>query len=156
MISDASAAMRPGHSSTPPRNARGQIVGSNISSAISTSAIAQGDRLVKQGRCEEAIRLYDRAIRTGYRRGSAWASKGVALKRLERLDEAIPWLKKALEAERYCCVFYAHTNLGRVYLLKGLMQLAKKHFQEALEANPGYEPAREMLRRADRKMDYFA
>ena len=36
-----SAAIRPGQSSTPPRNARGQIVGRSSSSASTTSAIAQ-------------------------------------------------------------------------------------------------------------------
>src|SRR6267143_1020970 len=45
---------------------------------LSTSAIAQGDRLVKEGRYEESSALYDRAIRMGSRPAMAWTAKGVA------------------------------------------------------------------------------
>src|SRR5437899_3013750 len=75
---------------------------------------------------------------------------------LERVDDAIPWLKRALESSRYACYFYAHTNLARVYALRGQTHLARKHLEEALKVNPEYEPASEMLRRLSRGTDYVA
>src|SRR5437773_172617 len=72
------------------------------------------------------------------------------------VDETIPWLERAIAAPRYCCYFYAYTNLARVYLQKGLREKARKALRQALEVNPEYEPAQELLRRIDRERGYFA
>ena len=72
------------------------------------------------------------------------------------MDEAIPWLEKATTAPRYCSYFYAHTNLARVYLQKGMREKARKALRQALDVNPEYEPARELLRRIEREGGYFA
>jgi Tfp pilus assembly protein PilF len=63
-----------------------------------------------------------------------------------RHDEAIPWLEKAIAAERYCCYHYPHTNLGRVLLEKGRIEEARRLFERALDYEPGYAPAVEGLR----------
>ena len=108
------------------------------------------------GDAERAIEECKRAIETDPSFGNPYNDIGAYLVELQRPEEAIPWLKKALESERYCCYFYAHTNLARVYVLRGQTHLARKHLEEALKTHPGYEPAEEMLRRLSRGTDYVA
>jgi protein-L-isoaspartate O-methyltransferase len=107
------------------------------------------------GRYEDAIRECERAIAVDPTFGNPYNDIGAYLVELGRLDEAIPWLERALGASRYCCYFYAHANLARVYLQKGLREKARRHLLSALESNPEYAPARELLRRLDRS-NYFA
>ena len=87
--------------------------------------------------------------------GNPYNATGPYLIELGRLDEAIPWLEKAVASSRYCCYFYAHTNLARVYLHKRMPEKAKKALLAALRVNPEYAPARELLRRLDHGNDYF-
>jgi len=108
------------------------------------------------GDADRAIAECKRAIEVDPTFGNPYNDIGAYLIELGRHDEAIEWLKKALVSERYCCYFFAHTNLGRAYMMKGLQQLARKHFEEALKVNPGYEPAQEMLRRLGHGIDYVA
>jgi protein-L-isoaspartate O-methyltransferase len=107
------------------------------------------------GRYDDAVEACHRAIEVDPAFGNPYNDIGAYLIELGRLDEAIPWLEKATEAPRYCCYFYAHTNLARVYLQKGLREKARKALRKALEVNPEYEPARELLRRIDRDPGYF-
>ena len=64
---------------------------------------------------------------------------------LDRPDEAIPWLKKATEAKRYCCFQYPNFNLGRILLMKGRVAEAVRAFERALSYDPGYTPALKAL-----------
>ena len=57
-------------------------------------------------------------------------------------DEAIPFLKKAMEAKNYQYYQFPHFNLGRVYIIKGMYRKAKEEFNKALEIDPNYLPAR--------------
>lgn len=70
---------------------------------------------------------------------------GVYLIALGRPDEAIPWLRKAMEAKRYCCYEFAHFNYGRVMLIRGRLLEARRAFERALQYNPDYLPARQGL-----------
>jgi len=103
---------------------------------ISTSAIAQGDKLVKEGSYQDALYYYDRAIRMGSRPASAWASKGVALKRMGRLEEALHCqnvaLKLDLENEIAWC------NKGDVYFKLGNLTKAIECYDKAIELRPKY------------------
>ncbi|HKW42947.1 MAG TPA: tetratricopeptide repeat protein [Thermoplasmata archaeon] len=108
------------------------------------------------GRYDEAIEECKRAIEADRNFGNPYNDIGAYLIELGRLDEAIPWLERAIAASRYCCYFYAHTNLARVYLQKGMREKARKCLQKALEVSPEYEPARELLRRIDSSSGYFA
>lgn len=103
---------------------------------VSTSAIAQGDRLVKQGRPEEAIRLYDRAIRTGYRPANAWTSKGVALKRLGRLEFAMRCQRTALKLDPENEV--AWCNLGDLFFHIEKLDEAIACYEKAIAVRPRY------------------
>ncbi len=107
------------------------------------------------GRYDDAIEECKRAIVVDPSFGNPYNDIGAYLIELDRIDEAIPWLEKAIAAPRYCCYFYAHTNLARVYLKKGMREKARRALLQALRVNSEYEPARELLRRIDGNAGYF-
>ena len=100
-------------------------------------------------RYDDAIEECRRAVAVDPAFGNPYNDIGAYLIELGRLDEAIPWLEKAIVAPRYCCYFYAYTNLARVYYRQGLREKARKSLLAALRVHPGYDPARELLRRLD-------
>lgn len=108
------------------------------------------------GRYDRAIEECKRAIERDPTFGNPYNDIGAYLIELGRLDDAIPWLEKALAASRYCCYFYSHTNLARAYLQKGMREKARKCLLSALQVNPDYEPARELLRRLNTQGGYYA
>ena len=77
--------------------------------------------------------------------GNPYNDIGVYLIELGRPDEAIPWLEKAISAKRYCCYQFAHFNLGRVRLVQGKLDAARRSFEQALRHDPDYLPARMAL-----------
>jgi len=103
---------------------------------LSTSAIAQGDRLVKEGRYEESIGMYDRAIRMGSRPAMAWTAKGVAYKRLGRLDEAVRCHNAALKQNPKNEI--AWCNKGDILFRAGHLETAIGCFDRAIEIRPKY------------------
>ena len=96
-------------------------------------------------RYEEAIAECKHAIALDPDYGNPYNDIGVYLIELGHLDEAVPWLRQALQAERYCCYHYAYFNLGRVLMSKGQLEAARRAFVRALSYNPGYRPALEAL-----------
>ncbi|HYM38873.1 MAG TPA: tetratricopeptide repeat protein [Thermoplasmata archaeon] len=108
------------------------------------------------GRYQDAIAECEAAIGVDVSFGNPYNDIGAYLIELGRLDEAIPWLEKAIAASRYCCYFYAHTNLARVYLHKRMPEKARRSLLAALRANPDYAPARELLRHLESGAHYFA
>ncbi len=107
------------------------------------------------GRYDEAIEECRRGIEVDPDFGNPYNDIGAYMIELGRLDEAIPWLEKAVASSRYCCYFYAHTNLARVYLHKRMPEKARRALQAALRVNPDYAPARELLRHLEAGSDYF-
>ena len=63
------------------------------------------------------------------------------------LDEAIPWLERALQAPRYESYCYPHMNLGRVYESKRDWLRAGDEYRKALAENKDYTPAAHSLAR---------
>ena len=106
---------------------------------LSTSAIAQGDRLVKEGRYEESIGMYDRAIRMGSRPATAWTSKGVAYKRLGRLDEAVRCHNAALKVNPKNEI--AWCNKGAALAKMGRFEEARACHDKAVQLKPRYVAA---------------
>ncbi len=104
-----------------------------------------GWSLSKLERVHEAIAECKKAILLDPKYGNPYNDIGVYLIELGRPDEAIPWLKKAIQAERYCCYQFAHFNLGRILFNKGQMEEAKRSFERALSYDPNYLPARMAL-----------
>src|SRR5439155_492966 len=66
---------------------------------LANSEVAQGDRLVKEGRYGDALPHYERAIRMVRRPSYAWTSRGVAMKYLGRLDEALRCHENAIRLD---------------------------------------------------------
>jgi len=66
---------------------------------LANSEVAQGDRLVKEGRYADALPHYERAIRMVRRPSYAWTSRGVAMKYLGRLDEALRCHENAIRLD---------------------------------------------------------
>jgi tetratricopeptide (TPR) repeat protein len=91
---------------------------------------------------EDAIRECKNAIAVDPDFGNPYNDIGSYLIKLDRLDEAIPWLEKAITAERYEPRHFPHMNLGRLYLAKGDPLKAVGEFGKALTIEPRYRPAR--------------
>lgn len=93
------------------------------------------------GAYQEAIPLHDQAIAAEPGFSLAWVNKGIALKNLGRLDEAIACYDQVIEeidAENK----KAWHNKGVALLEKGEPEAAAECFGRALEIDPEYEVAR--------------
>ena len=96
-----------------------------------------------QGQYEDAIEECKKAIAVDPDFGNPYNDIGAYLINLGKLDEAIPWLEKAMQAGRYEAYHYPHCNLGRVYLAKGMLKKALEEFEKALAIEPNYTFARQ-------------
>jgi tetratricopeptide (TPR) repeat protein len=96
-----------------------------------------------QGRYDDAIEECKKAIAVDPEFGNPYNDIGAYLINLGKLDEAIPWLEKAILAGRYEAYHYPHCNLGRVYMAKGMLKKALEEFDEALAIEPQYSLARQ-------------
>ena len=101
------------------------------------------------GQTEEAIAECEKAITLDPDYGNPYNDIGVYLIELGRPDEAIPWFRKAMSAERYCCYQFPHFNLGRVHVLQGDFIAARRSFEQSLRHDPDYLPARMALEYLD-------
>jgi Tfp pilus assembly protein PilF len=93
------------------------------------------------GRVEEAIAHCKIAIKLDPDFGNPYNDIGVYLLNQGHLEEAVPWLGKAIASKRYCCYQFPHANLGRILLIQGRVEAAKRSFERALEYDPQYLPA---------------
>ena len=99
------------------------------------------------GRLDDAMEECRKAIATDPDFGNPYNDIGAYLIELNRLDEAVPWLEKALQAPRYESPCYPHLNLGRIWERKGEWERAGVEYRKALQANPKYELAARALGR---------
>jgi tetratricopeptide (TPR) repeat protein len=95
------------------------------------------------GRIAEAVKMCEKAIEVDPTYGNPYNDIGAYLLRQERVDEAIPWFQRALEAPRYESYCFPHMNLGRAWEAKRLWRRALAEYRKALVARPEYRPARE-------------
>ena len=98
-----------------------------------------------QGRLDDAIAECQRAITVDADFGNPYNDIGSYLIKLDRPDEAIPWLEKAIAAKRYEPRHYPHCNLGQAYWTLGQLSRAITEFERALELSPDYESAETAL-----------
>ncbi len=98
-----------------------------------------------QGKLQEAISECKKAIDLDPDFGNPYNDIGAYLIELGNYDEAIPWLERATNAKRYEPKQYPHFNLGRIYLIKGMINKALEEFQKSLEHCPDYPLAREAI-----------
>lgn len=89
----------------------------------------------------QAIALCEQAIALDPDYGNPYNDIGAYLIDLEKWEEAIPWLEKALAAPRYETPEYACHNLGRVYEKMGQFDQALQCYNTALEMAPHYQSA---------------
>ena len=97
------------------------------------------------GRFDDAIEQCKTAILVDPDFGNPYNDIGVYLLGLGRSAEAAPWLEEAIRSKRYCCYQFPHFNLGRLQLEEGRVEEAKRSFERALEHDPDYLPALEIL-----------
>jgi Tfp pilus assembly protein PilF len=99
------------------------------------------------GRIDDAIAECHKAIEVDPTFGNPYNDIGSYLMMKGQIDEAIPWLERALHAPRYESYCYPHMNLGRAYESKRDWIRAKAEYRKALEENSDYTPAAQGLAR---------
>lgn len=116
----------------------------HASIAVQPSAEAHtflGWSLSHTGKLKEAIAQCEIAIQLDPDFGNPYNDIGVYLIDLGKLDEAVPWLEKAMRSKRYCCYQFPHYNVGRVRLMQGRLDDARRAFERALEHDPQHLPS---------------
>jgi Tfp pilus assembly protein PilF len=98
-----------------------------------------------KGDLDKAIEDCHRAIETDPDFGNPYNDIGAYLIEQGKLDEAIPWLERAVVAPRYEARCYPHMNLGRVYERKLDWEKAMECYRNALQENADYTLARKAL-----------
>ncbi|TAJ24865.1 MAG: tetratricopeptide repeat protein, partial [Nitrospirae bacterium] len=99
------------------------------------------------GKLDEAIEECHHAIAMDPEFGNPYNDIGAYLIEQGKLDEAIPWFERALQAKRYESPAFPHLNLGRVYERKGQWDQAIDSYKKALTLNPDYALAKRALGR---------
>ncbi|XWS25270.1 hypothetical protein CRYUN_Cryun27aG0054900 [Craigia yunnanensis] len=88
-----------------------------------------GNETYKQGRFEEALTLYERAISLDSKQATYRCNKSAALLGLGRLMEAVVECKEAIQLDPTYC--RAHHRLARIYLRLGEAEQALYHYKQA-------------------------
>jgi tetratricopeptide (TPR) repeat protein len=96
---------------------------------------------------EDAIEECKTAIELDPDFGNPYNDIGSYLISLGKLDEAILWLEKAIDAQDYDPRHFPYFNLGRIYERKGDWFTAMKYYEDALDVNPDYEIAKSAVLR---------
>jgi Tfp pilus assembly protein PilF len=105
-----------------------------------------------QGRIDEAIAQCEIAIQLDPQFGNPYNDLGVYLMQQQKFDEAIPWLERAKQAQRYEPRHFPYINLGRVYMTKGMLQKAIEEFRGAVRLNPGDTELVQLLEELETKL----
>lgn len=100
-----------------------------------------------QGKVDEAIEECLKAIAVDPGFGNPYNDIGAYLIEKGQLDDAIPWLERALQAPRYESYCFPHVNLARVYEAQRDFLRAMEHYKRALEENPNHLGALQGLQR---------
>jgi Tfp pilus assembly protein PilF len=99
------------------------------------------------GRIDDAIAECHKAIEVDPTFGNPYNDIGSYLMMKGQVDDAIPWLERALKAPRYESYCYPHMNLGRAFESKRDWLRAKEEYKLALAENKDYTPAAQALAR---------
>lgn len=106
-----------------------------------------------QRRYAEAIEACRRAIEVDPSFGNPYNDIGAYLIELGRWEEAIPWFRRAMEAERYEPRHFPHFNLARVHVHCFEYDQAVRELEKAVAIEPGYTPARREIARLLARMN---
>ena len=99
-----------------------------------------GNELAQQGRTEEAIAAYKKAIELEPDLAIAHSNLGNMLLRHEKFAEAVAAYHLAIELEPQLAI--AHTNLGNILLYQGKTEAAIAAYETAIDCDSGYHPAK--------------
>jgi len=99
------------------------------------------------GRLQDAIDECHKAIALDPDYGNPYNDIGAYMIEQGKLDEAIPYLEKAIHADRYDPRHYPHFNLSRIWLQKGRLHEAIQELEEAVRLCPNYPAALKELTR---------
>jgi len=99
-----------------------------------------GQFFERQGRLQQAIDQYRKAIQLNTRFAAAYNRLGLCYLKLGQHAEAIQALKKAVSLQPKAA--YLRNNLAFAYLLKGDYRAAERLFREALTIKPAFKRAR--------------
>ncbi len=102
-----------------------------------------GLSFVGQGRAEEAVKHFQKALALEPESAAFHSGLGNAYYHMNRLDEAITQTQKALEINPNFAE--AHNNLGLYLFQKGRVNEAIAHYQRALEISPDFADAHNNL-----------
>ena len=127
------------------------------SRSIQTSPSAEahtflGWVLSLMGELDGAIFQVRRALELNPEFGNAWNDLGAYLIEKFAYDEAIDCLNKALNSKGYTQKAFAHYNLGRVYICKGMFVGAQKALKQAIKLDPGFMQAKILLEQLNRQV----
>lgn len=67
-------------------------------------------------------------------------------------EDAVPWLRMALKAQRYESYCFPNFNLGRVYENLGKLEVALDFYRKALGENPAYTAAAKAVERVKARL----
>jgi len=125
-----------------------ELYGKSIESFPTAEAYTyRGWTYSQMGRLEEAIAECHLAIEVDPDFGNPYNDIGAYLLQQGKVDEAIPWLRRALDAPRYESYCFPHMNLGRAYEVRHQWSIAQMEYRKALSYQPDYLPAKQGLAR---------
>jgi Tfp pilus assembly protein PilF len=89
-------------------------------------------------RFDQAIAECKKAIRCDPEMGNPYNDIGAYLIEKGCLDEAVPYLGKAMKAKDYKNTCFPHYNMGRIWERKGDHARALRSYKRSLKENPNY------------------
>ena len=107
--------------------------------ANATELNNKGAALYYQGKYDEAIQAYNKALEINPQFADAWSSKGNALNSLSKYDEAIQACDKAIEINPQFAE--AWNNKGAALYYQGKYDEAIQAYDKAIEINPQFADA---------------
>ena len=105
-----------------------------------------GASLLQQGKVDEAVAEFQKALALDPKYTAAHLNLGYAYDRKGQIDEAMAQYQKVIALEPGNV--FAHNNLGVLYDKKGLYAEAIKEFEQVLQVDPSNATARDNLERA--------
>jgi tetratricopeptide (TPR) repeat protein len=111
----------------------------------------KGNDLYTEGRKEEAIEEFRKALDIQPDYLPAKFNIAIALGDLEHFDEAIRILRDVIDKD--ASIAEAYNSMGYVYYRKGDWENARKQFETAIDIKPGYQQARNSLDILKKKME---
>jgi tetratricopeptide (TPR) repeat protein len=110
--------------------------------ALAEANYFAGNFLVRQGRADEALGYFQKALSLEPKSAAFHGGLGSAFYQDRRFDEAIVQCQEALEINPdFAEAAGVHNNLGYCYLQTGRMNEAVTQFQKALEIKPNFAEA---------------